>query len=188
MWLQPPAHADSSLANFSTLKMEAIRSSETSAHTRTTRRHSPEAGILHSHCRGNLNCYVIVISSPNSANRVDFFSEAPRCVAVLPLRIQPPVVIGHEAGRAPEPLCKLWWYHDHHHNHTLQYYKTKPFHITRTSGFPKLRFCWYFKLSFRMPSQLSFLCIDLWILIFVESVVVIISSSLLRSERAWTTV
>jgi hypothetical protein len=37
--LQPPAHVGSSLADFSTLKMEAIRSSETSVHTRSTRRH-----------------------------------------------------------------------------------------------------------------------------------------------------
>jgi hypothetical protein len=43
----PPAHAGSLLADFSTLKMEAIRSSETSIHTRTTRRHIPENGILH---------------------------------------------------------------------------------------------------------------------------------------------
>jgi hypothetical protein len=48
-WLQPPAHAGSSLADFSTLKMEAIRFSETSAHTRSTRRHIPEDGILHVH-------------------------------------------------------------------------------------------------------------------------------------------
>jgi hypothetical protein len=41
-----PAHAGSSLADFSTLKMEAIRSSETSVHTRSTRRHIPEDGIL----------------------------------------------------------------------------------------------------------------------------------------------
>jgi hypothetical protein len=47
--LQPPAHAGSSLADFSTLKMEAIRSSETSVHTRSTRRHIPEGGILHIH-------------------------------------------------------------------------------------------------------------------------------------------
>jgi hypothetical protein len=39
----------SSLADFSTLKMEAIRSSETSVYTRSTRRHIPEDGILH--CR-----------------------------------------------------------------------------------------------------------------------------------------
>jgi hypothetical protein len=44
--LQPPGHASSSLADFSTLKMEAIRSSETSVHTRSTRRHIPEDGIL----------------------------------------------------------------------------------------------------------------------------------------------
>jgi hypothetical protein len=58
--LQPPAHAGSSLADFSTLKMEAIRSSETSVHTRSTRRHIPEDGILHSHRRENLKCYMVV--------------------------------------------------------------------------------------------------------------------------------
>jgi hypothetical protein len=44
--LQPPAHAGSSLADFSTLKMEAICSSETSVYTRFTRLHIPEDGIL----------------------------------------------------------------------------------------------------------------------------------------------
>jgi hypothetical protein len=44
--IQPPADAGSSLADFSTLKMDAIRSSETSVHTRTTTRHVPENGIL----------------------------------------------------------------------------------------------------------------------------------------------
>jgi hypothetical protein len=33
-WLQPPAHAGSSIAYLSTLKIEAIRSSETSVHTK----------------------------------------------------------------------------------------------------------------------------------------------------------
>jgi hypothetical protein len=37
--LQPPAHAGFSLADFSTMKMEAIRSSETSARTRFTLHH-----------------------------------------------------------------------------------------------------------------------------------------------------
>jgi hypothetical protein len=45
--MQPPAHAGSSLADFSTLKMKAIRSSETSVHTRSTWHHIPEAGVLH---------------------------------------------------------------------------------------------------------------------------------------------
>jgi hypothetical protein len=44
--LQPPAHAGSSLADFYTLKMELIYSSETSVHTRSTRRHIPEDGIF----------------------------------------------------------------------------------------------------------------------------------------------
>jgi hypothetical protein len=55
--LQPPAHAGSSLADFSTLKMEAIRSSETPVHTRSIRCHIPEDGILHSHCRENFESY-----------------------------------------------------------------------------------------------------------------------------------
>jgi hypothetical protein len=56
---EPPAHAGSSLADFSTLKMEMIHSSETSVHTRTTQRHIPENGILHSHCCENLKSHNI---------------------------------------------------------------------------------------------------------------------------------
>jgi hypothetical protein len=41
-----------------TLMMGAIRSFETSARTRVTRRNIPEDGILHSHRRENLKCYV----------------------------------------------------------------------------------------------------------------------------------
>jgi hypothetical protein len=41
----------------SILKMEEIRSSETSVCTISTRRHIPEDGILHSHCRENLKSY-----------------------------------------------------------------------------------------------------------------------------------
>jgi hypothetical protein len=44
---QPPAHAGSPLADFSTLKMVAIRSSETSVNARSTQRHIPEDDILH---------------------------------------------------------------------------------------------------------------------------------------------
>jgi hypothetical protein len=44
--LQPPAHVGSPLVNFSTLMMEAIRSSETSVNTRSTQRHNPEDEIL----------------------------------------------------------------------------------------------------------------------------------------------
>jgi hypothetical protein len=44
--LQPPAHAGSLPADFYTMKMEAIRSSETSFYTRYTRRHIPEDAIL----------------------------------------------------------------------------------------------------------------------------------------------
>jgi hypothetical protein len=44
--LQPPARAGSPLADSSTLKMEAIRSSETSVNGRSTQRHIPEEDIL----------------------------------------------------------------------------------------------------------------------------------------------
>jgi hypothetical protein len=56
--LQLPAHAGTSLADISALKMEAIRSSETSVHTRFTQRHIPEDRILHSHRRENLKSYI----------------------------------------------------------------------------------------------------------------------------------
>jgi hypothetical protein len=59
--VMPCAHAGSSFAGFSTMKMEAIRSSETSVHTRSTRRHIPEDSILHSHRRENLKSYTMFI-------------------------------------------------------------------------------------------------------------------------------
>jgi hypothetical protein len=63
------AQVDSSLADFSTLKMVAIRSSEMWAHTRSTRRHIPEEGILHSHRCENLKSYKIH-NSPHKYVRV----------------------------------------------------------------------------------------------------------------------
>jgi hypothetical protein len=60
MWLQPPAQAGYSLADFSTLNMEAIRSSETSVHTGSTRRNIPEDGILNINMDlGDINPHVI---------------------------------------------------------------------------------------------------------------------------------
>jgi hypothetical protein len=44
--LQRPADTGSSFVDFSTLMIETIRSSETSVHTRSTRRHIPEDGNL----------------------------------------------------------------------------------------------------------------------------------------------
>jgi hypothetical protein len=52
-------HADSSLADISTLKMEAIRSSKTSVDTRSTQLHIPENGILHSHLCENLKSSIV---------------------------------------------------------------------------------------------------------------------------------
>jgi hypothetical protein len=45
--LQTPAHAGSPIADFSTLKMEAILSSETSVNARSTQSHIPEGDILY---------------------------------------------------------------------------------------------------------------------------------------------
>jgi hypothetical protein len=42
--------------------MEAIYSPETSVHTRSTRRHIPEDGILHSHRCENLKSLIIILS------------------------------------------------------------------------------------------------------------------------------
>jgi hypothetical protein len=48
---------------FSTLKMEAICSSETSVDTqRTTWRYIPEDGILHNHCCENLKSFTKMVS------------------------------------------------------------------------------------------------------------------------------
>jgi hypothetical protein len=55
------AQAGTSLADFSTLKMEAIRSYETSVHTRSTQRHISEEGILHSHRCENLKSYILIL-------------------------------------------------------------------------------------------------------------------------------
>jgi hypothetical protein len=55
----------------STLKIEAIRSSETSGYTRSTRGHIPEDGLLHSHRRENLKSYTVL---KNISNKILFFS------------------------------------------------------------------------------------------------------------------
>jgi hypothetical protein len=51
-----------SLLILSTLMMEPISSSETSAFIRATRRHIPESGILHSHRRENLKSDIALTS------------------------------------------------------------------------------------------------------------------------------
>jgi hypothetical protein len=50
-------HLQSRKIIFFTLKMKTIHSSESSVHTRYTRRYIPEDGILHSHRRENLKSY-----------------------------------------------------------------------------------------------------------------------------------
>jgi hypothetical protein len=53
-------YAGSSLTDFLTLKVEAIRSSETSVHIRSTRRYIPEDGILSHRCE-NLKSHIEAI-------------------------------------------------------------------------------------------------------------------------------
>jgi hypothetical protein len=55
--LQPLSHAGSPLADSSTLKTEAIRSSGTLVNARSTQRHIPEDDILHSHRCESLKSY-----------------------------------------------------------------------------------------------------------------------------------
>jgi hypothetical protein len=59
--LQPPADFSSPLADFSTLKMETIRSSETTADAISTQRYIPEDDILRSHRCENLKSYMQTI-------------------------------------------------------------------------------------------------------------------------------
>jgi hypothetical protein len=77
----------SSPADFSTLKMEALRSAETSVHTRSTRRHIPEDGILLSHRCENLKSYIIyviftlvqyVLSTLNSKKKLNSVACSPQ--------------------------------------------------------------------------------------------------------------
>jgi hypothetical protein len=95
LWQVPPARAVSSLADFYTLKMKAIRSSETSVHTRSTRRHIPEDGILHSHrCENHKSynlwhCYIISTSEIRTRN--------PRC----------PRLCCHGNSSAYYKMCKM---------------------------------------------------------------------------------
>jgi hypothetical protein len=56
---QPSADAGSLLIDFSTLKMEAIRSSETLVNPGSTQRHIPKDDILQSHCCENLKSYIV---------------------------------------------------------------------------------------------------------------------------------
>jgi hypothetical protein len=57
VWLLVTANVPTSPI-FVTLKMEVIRSSETSVLIRITRRHMSEDGILQSHRRENLKSYI----------------------------------------------------------------------------------------------------------------------------------
>jgi hypothetical protein len=73
------AHAGSSHADFSTMKMEVIRFSETSVHTRSTGSHIPEGGILY-----NWSCCQIIllptIISQHNENKIFQFSQCKKVI------------------------------------------------------------------------------------------------------------
>jgi hypothetical protein len=100
---QPAAHICSTLADYSTLKMEAIRSSETSVNPSSTQRHIPEDNILHSHRFESLIIIIIIIIIINFAlpfgrlsvfardiRVLSFVNVCPSRIALLPdaLRLQ----------------------------------------------------------------------------------------------------
>jgi hypothetical protein len=72
--------------------MEAIRSSETSVHTRFTRRNIPNGGILRSHRRENLKSYRTFFSTISSNIKIEkeMFNSSKR---------------GHAAAQLVEALC-----------------------------------------------------------------------------------
>jgi hypothetical protein len=72
---------------FSTLKMEAIRSSETSVHTRYTRRHIPEGSILHSHRCENLKSYNIGTALAKSCTVLGLWNSGMHVPVALEVRI-----------------------------------------------------------------------------------------------------
>jgi hypothetical protein len=76
--MQPPAHAAFSLVDFATLKMEAIRSFETSVHTRSTRHYIPEDGILHSHRCETLKSYIDKVAFQLPGNYELYFTYTNR--------------------------------------------------------------------------------------------------------------
>jgi hypothetical protein len=83
---KPPAFTlVSCSAYFSTLKMEAICSSETSVDTQlTTRRYIPEDGTLHNHCCENLKSYIVLPCSqePSTELILDPFESSPHNVSL----------------------------------------------------------------------------------------------------------
>jgi hypothetical protein len=60
VWIDVSEERIAPFADFSTLKMEAIRSFEKSLHTGSTRRHISQNGIFHSHRCKNLKSYIIL--------------------------------------------------------------------------------------------------------------------------------
>jgi hypothetical protein len=71
----------------STLKMEAIRSSETSVNTTSTRRHIPEDSFLHSHRRENLKSYIGVQCLPECERVNAEMSGLPHCFVLSRLSV-----------------------------------------------------------------------------------------------------
>jgi hypothetical protein len=111
--LQPPAHAGSSLADFSILKIKAICRSETSVYTRSTRRHIPEDGILqmcYLLCHGGKVNLSLCMKTYGGMIHV-FLTLAlagGEWSASHPIHFIPRVPIRQESGCAPGPVSTTW--------------------------------------------------------------------------------
>jgi hypothetical protein len=77
--LQPPAHAGSSLADFYTLKMRPILSSETSVYKKSARHHIPEDGSLQINSITTIQSPSVLRITPISAGtKREFITESKR--------------------------------------------------------------------------------------------------------------
>jgi hypothetical protein len=93
---------------FFTLNMEAIRSSETSVHfTRSTRRHIPEDGILHSHRSENLKSSNLFYTTGVCFDQHWSSSGVSNCWWVCCASVGKLNFWGTPSSMRP---CVLWWW------------------------------------------------------------------------------
>jgi hypothetical protein len=79
---------------------------ETSVHTRSTRRHIPEDGILHSHRRENLKSYIL-LNGLSDLTQVISFLHTPTLLTLKPLHIFHRARVNSDCFHKPSPLMDL---------------------------------------------------------------------------------